>query len=389
MVGLSIAIFFFNSKLYYQPKYIGNANHAVNQDVIEQLYFLKHEIHAGEADKMQELFPEGFIFYNVIYGLTWCEMVAKLNREDILYKEAISEIDWTIKEVNSVKGREPFEGNLPFRYGAFYNGWTNLLLGQKLQFQSEKERKNTDIEQFDVNCEQIVEAYLGNNNSYLETYNNEIWQADNIICIASLALHDRIFGDKYQELISQLILKIKDDLDPKTGLIRHSKHEPSPRGSSQSLMNIFLKDIDSTFAKEQYERYKKNFFEKRSGLVFIREYPKGVAGESDVDSGPVIWDIGGVASIVAIKAMAVNKDFALAKNLRNNIEGLGFPVKIKGEKKYFLGQFSMADAFIAWSNVTEIDEKNVGFSVEKLYFHSISIIFIFLLLLLTYRLWKF
>ena len=44
-------------------------------DIILQLNFLKQEIkqnHLGE--RMQAIFPEGFVFTNALYGLSWCEV---------------------------------------------------------------------------------------------------------------------------------------------------------------------------------------------------------------------------------------------------------------------------------------------------------------------------
>jgi hypothetical protein len=123
-------------------------------------------------------------------------------------------------------------------------------------------------------------------------------------------------------------------------------------------------------------------------LVAIREYPKGQSGNGDIDSGPVIWGVGGVASIVGIKAMAIHKDFAIAKSLRNNIEGLGFPVSINYQKKYFFGTFSMADAFIAWANVTQINEQQIRSETNnKSTFLLIAFITSAIIILILYLFW--
>ncbi|HEY1053554.1 MAG TPA: hypothetical protein VGE24_00415 [Emticicia sp.] len=221
------------------------------------------------------------------------------------------------------------------------------------------QRRAIDIENFQLKCEKIAHAYEEKNFTYLRSYNSGTWQADNILCLASLALHDKLFAPKYNEVIQKCVDYIRTDIDPNTGLIPHSIDEKWPRGSSQSLMNVFLPEIDSILAGQVYLKYKQHFLDRRLGLVAVREFPKGNAGEGDIDSGPVIWDVGGVASIVGIKAMAIHKDFAIARSLRNNIEGLGFPNSNNQQKKYFFGTFPMADAFIAWANVTAIDEQQI------------------------------
>lgn len=344
-------------KLYYKPEFIVDNNRTFNRDVIEQLNFLKNEIHSGKAEELQQIFPEGFVFFNVLYGLTWCELVDKTDINSQLAKEAISEINWAIKQVKSPKGKETFTKNLSLEYGAFYQGWTTLLLGKKLSLIDSSHRKGIDVENFQLKCEIIAHAYKAKSFSYLHSYTSGTWQADNIVCLASLALHDKLFAPKYHEVINECIDYIKIDLDRKTGLIPHSIDNKLPRGSSQSLMNIFLPEIDSLLARQVYIKYKEHFLERRLGLVAIREFPKEYSGGGDIDSGPVIWDVGGVASIVGIKAMTIHKDFAIARSLRNNIEGLSFPLSTNQRKKYFFGAFPMADAFIAWANVTHIDEQ--------------------------------
>lgn len=352
MIHLSI-------KLYYQPNLVVNKDHIFNEDIVKQLNFLKKEIHQGEAEKLQQLFPEGFVFFNVIYGLTWCELSDKNEMDSPLAKEAINEIDWAIKQVNSSKGKETFRENLALEYGAFYQGWTTLLLGKKLSLFDSSQRKPIDVESFSLKCEKIARAFETKGYSYLRSYSSGTWQADNIMCLASLVLYDKLYTPKYNEVISKCVAHIKLDIDISTGLIPHSIDEKLPRGSSQSLMNVFLPEIDSTLAKQVYVKYKEHFLDRRLGLVAVREFPKGYTGESDIDSGPVIWDVGGVASIVGIKAMAIHKDFAIAQSLRNNIEGLSYPISTNNQKKYFFGTFPMADAFIAWANVTMIDEQQI------------------------------
>ena len=122
------------------------------------------------------------------------------------------------------------------------------------------------------------------------------------------------------------------------------------RGSSQSLILTLLSDIDQELANSHYLKYKELFQDYRFGLPGIREYPKGKSGSGDIDSGPVIFDIGGAASIVGQRAAGKQGDWSLYEGLRNSVELFGFPWTVNQEKRYLFGQFSMADAFIVWSN---------------------------------------
>jgi hypothetical protein len=157
-------------------------------------------------------------------------------------------------------------------------------------------------------------------------------------------------------------------LHKETGLIPHSfslinNKGMEVRGSSLSLMLSFLPNIDPIFAQNQYKVYKNLFVQNKLGLPAVREYQIGISGGGDIDSGPVIWDVGGSASIVGIRAAAENGDFELAKSLRNSIEAFAFSTNYGGEKKYLFGQLPVIDGFMAWSNASILaanEPKNWG-----------------------------
>ena len=111
-------------------------------------------------------------------------------------------------------------------------------------------------------------------------------------------------------------------------------------------------------------------------LPAIREYPNRKAGVEHIDSGPVIWDVGAVASIVGIKAMLKNNDSVLYRPMRNCIEAFGFPYIFNHEKQYLFGQLFVADAFIAWSNANacSFEEDRAGWWRWR--FHLLSFLIV-------------
>jgi hypothetical protein len=118
-------------------------------------------------------------------------------------------------------------------------------------------------------------------------------------------------------------------------------------------MLAILPEIDSAYAWQQFTLYKKHFTDYRLGLPGVREFPKGVIGLADVDSGPVLFQIGGAASIVGRRTMQQYGETTLAVGLRNSIEAFGIPWTQDGQKAYLRGVLPIADAFIAWSNGLE------------------------------------
>jgi hypothetical protein len=343
-----------NYSLHYSPSF----SHKINEDELAQFAFLSHELRLNSAgEKMQNLFPEGFLFINELYGLSNAEFAINsgISPQSELGKKMEKDINWAIVEVDSEAGKVNFMDDLPLENGAFYKGWQSYLIGKQLQFTNKKDAPLTAL--FLANCEAISQAISRTDKPYLESYKGAAWPADNVVCLAALSLHDRLFVPKYQAVIANWLGRIKVNLHKETGLIPHSfslisNKGMEVRGSSLSLMLSFLPQIDPIFSQNQYQIYKNLFVQNKLGLPAVREYQIGITGGGDVDSGPVIWDVGGSASIVGIRAAAENGDFELAKSLRNSIEAFAFSTNYGGKKQYLFGQLPVIDGFMAWSNAS-------------------------------------
>ncbi|MES2732932.1 MAG: hypothetical protein V4714_14355 [Bacteroidota bacterium] len=399
LITLLIVLIHINKALYYQPTIQTIEGSTINLDILHQLNFLKTTLHQGAGSDMQGLYPEGFIFMHALYGLSWCELATPLNKHTKLYKQAMEEIAWSLAQIDSEEGKQPFTQNLLPAYGAFYAGWSNYLLGKKLVLTDNAFRDSTEVRKFTEQCLQIAEAIRKTDNPYPESYSNAAWPADGVICIASLALYDQMYPYTFAPTIQHWLEKAKTHLDPATGLIPHSVQAQTgttregARGSSQSLINSFLPDIDPVFARQQFDQYKNLFLTERVGIPAIREYPKGKEGEADIDSGPVIWDIGGAATIVAIKTMNQYGEQQTAQAIRGGLEGFGFPVNSADTKQYLFGQLLIADAFIAWVSLEPLSKHPIQPATKlspkwRLPFQLISLILMVLSLDCLVYLWK-
>ncbi len=377
-----IGIIHLNASLYYSPHFKKENDITINKDVYHQVQFLKKEIHKGAAKDMQSLFPEGFVFLNALYALSWKDLIAQTPESSAIYHEGIQEIDWAWKQIDSPKGKSIFSKNLPLEYGVFYQGWNNYTLGSKLAIQSPDKRVKTQVILFKEKCNQIATAISKTEFPYLESYRDNSWPADNFVALASLAMHDKIFQPKYSNVIRDWMTQVKKHLDPETSLIPHMVDTrgktilEGARGSSQSLTLNFLLEINESFAKEQFKIYKTLFLDKRLGLYGIREYPKGTKGSGDIDSGPVIWGIGGSASIVGQRTLYRFESYNESKVIRNSVEAFGVSITWKSKKKYLFGQLAMADAFIAWSNSIEKASEKATSNNWRWKFQFISLLII-------------
>jgi hypothetical protein len=385
-------IIYLNVALYDKPVCFPAQNGLVNADVLKQLYFLRRMLHEeNTGEEMQSLYPEGYVFIYALYALTWCDVVEMSEPESVHWQEGRREVSFCLNALDSPAGKRVFNPDLPLTYGAFYRGWTAYVQGRYLQISDAAERDSTVFRQFQDECLAISKAITQTEKPYLESYRDLAWPADNIVCLATLALHDRITEPRFQEVRNEWLGRIKASLVPEYEMIPHgydlegNRPLEGVRGSSQSLMLSFLFDVDSVFAKEQYQQYREHFLAYRLGLPGIREYPKGEIGMGDIDSGPVVLGIGGAASIVGIKAATKYGDWELATALRGGVSALLFPRSGEKEKCYLFGQLPMLDAFMAWSNAEICETEDLTTNNWRWRFQLISSLIVGFCLFLIWK----
>lgn len=331
-----------------------------DESVISQLNYLKKQIRDNNADiEMQKVFPEGYVFMNALYGLTWCETALKNKNDSTLCKTAVREAIYALKKLESDEAQKIFDKNCSPAYGMFYQSWTNYLRGKILLTIGININPGLS-NRYIRSCEILYSVVERRKSPFPETYKNASWPADAFPGIVSLKIHDKLFPEKYDTLIREWLDKVKERVDPETGLIPHSVNSITGqqtdvvRGSSLSLMIRLLTEIDTLYAKEQYLSYRKLFADEAVGLTIIREYQQGYDKSGDIDSGPVVLNAGSAATIVGIGTSRACGDYRLAEALSCTIEAAGFPVEISGEKRYLMGTLPVADMFIAWSKTTPV-----------------------------------
>jgi hypothetical protein len=383
---LTIALLWVNFKLFTE-----NFTTAEKQnDIVRQLNFLGTELRANNlGNRMQEIFPEGFVFTNALYGLSWCELaIADPTRDSKLRSRALNEALFAYHEIDTDEAKSIFDSQLTPEYGVFYAGWKNYLLAKILELDTAFANYDKYRDAFTKQCEAISLATKQSDSPYLPSYHGQTWPADMFVAMASIKRHDHLFKPKYESEISDWIKNVKSKLGSPTKMIPHKVNSRTAatlegeRGSSASLIIRFLAEIDADFAKEQYELYKTYFVTTTFGLPSISEYPKGKSGEGDIDSGPVIFGVGFSGTIVSIGTFSKLGDLELAENQYKTINAFGFATKPENEKKYIFGVLPIADAFIAWGRATCLNNKmsaNPSSTAWRIKFQLISLTLLMLL----------
>ena len=348
---VTVLLIVLNLRLYYSPY---SRAGELDTEGLAQLRFLDDAIAAGAADQMQRLFPEGFVFLHALHGLSWAELARAPAASSALRAEALQRARSALREIESEQGRAVFSQKLSPPYGIFYAGWSTWLRGVILHAAG----PDVDPEEarlFTAQCDRIAAAFDQSATPFLQSYVGSAWPSDSLTAVAALRLHDYLLTPRYERTIAEWLQRLRSRLDAETGLIPHaafsaSKQE-SVRGSSQSLMLRFLMEIDPGLAGEHYRQYRTLFHTTWLGLPAKREYPVGIDGMGDVDSGPVVFGIGASATVVGLGTARAFNDDRLATALGQAMELVGFPFSMSERKRYIGGMLPIGDAFLVWSKL--------------------------------------
>jgi hypothetical protein len=322
--------------------------------VRRQLAFLRAALDDGAGDQAQHMFPEGYFFLHVLYGLSWVELGM---REPVDKRApALREARWVLARLDLPSGRAPFSSGLVPSYGVFYRGWTTWLRGGVLSLQPAGQRDPAELRRFADDCAALGAAFDASSSPYLQAYPGQAWPVDSTVAIASLRLYDTLLPARFAGTVARWLTGVRQRLDPRTGLLPH-RVDPDTgdpievaRSSSQSIILRFLIEVDPGFARAQYLRFRDRYVVSPLGLgPAVREYPDGMAGPADVDSGPLPLGVSLSATVVTIGAAQVHGDAQLAAALANYGELAGLPVETPWTKRYAFGLLPIGDAFLTWS----------------------------------------
>jgi len=353
-VGLALVVLLLNARLYY-PRGAEYGSTRLGPDVVPGLRYVGASLRGGAGERMQGLFPEGYVFAHALYGLSWVEVGLRRLPGSPSRAQALREARWALQQIDSPAGQEPFDPTLGPPFGVFYVGWSSWLRGGVLALQQASARNRVEVARFERDCAALAAAFDRGATPFLMAYSGAAWPVDSVVAVAALRLHDTLLPPRFTWTVARWLREARQRLDPATGLLPH-RADPATgaplegaRGSSQSMIARFLAEIDPSWGRAQYAQFRHLFADTVAGVPGIREYPRGVAGQGDVDSGPLLFGFSASATVVALGAAEVYGDHALADPLIHLCEAIGLPVEWGGTKRYALGQLPIGDAFLLWA----------------------------------------
>ncbi len=185
---------------------------------------------------------------------------------------------------------------------AAYLGYLNFLLGlyRQLDPANRFARLNDGI------TSALVRRFDTSPNGLIPTYPGEWYPVDNTPGLASIALHARATGsDASLFLAKQEALLRARYVDRATGLLIQSANPDGsagdlPRGSGSALGVFFLSRAYPELSREIFAGIQRHLVSGVFSFGAIREFPRGIQGHTDIDSGPVLFGFGFSATGFAI-----------------------------------------------------------------------------------------
>jgi len=142
-----------------------------------------------------------------------------------------------------------------------------------------------------------------------DDYPSECYPADMLWAVAAIGRAGRLEGVEHEELARSLIEAFDGPLLADEGLPAFQADSRSgailqgARGCGNSGILLFAAELDPATAGRWYDAYEKGFWKDAGWFVGFSEMPRGSNAEfMDVDSGPVVFDVGFVASAFGIGA---------------------------------------------------------------------------------------
>ncbi|MEP7166372.1 MAG: hypothetical protein ABI758_00155 [Candidatus Woesebacteria bacterium] len=136
--------------------------------------------------------------------------------------------------------------------------------------------------------------------------NGDKWPADQSVTLLSLYVYDQANGTTYsKEPIEKWFSFMNEKMvDPETGLYKPSIasrwYMDIPRGTAQSWMIFYMAQFAPDQAQRVYSLYREHMWKEFLGIGGFREWPIGRGGRMNIDSGPIVFDIGSAATALGL-----------------------------------------------------------------------------------------
>lgn len=190
--------------------------------------------------------------------------------------------------------------------------------------------------------EAMVERMKRSRSLLAESYPDECWLFDHSIALAAIRITDWVDGSDHSGFLREWIAMARANLvHRETGLLVSSfttkgEHLDGPEGSSIWMAAHCLRLVDEEFARDQYQRARRELGRDLCGFAWSREWPASWHGPVDIDSGMVIPVLGVSAGGSGLAFIAASSfgDQAFLTKLHTTLDFAAFPRRKEGRLQY-------------------------------------------------------
>jgi len=236
----------------------------------------------------------------------------------------------------------------------FIDGELALMQGARRMLQEYPAYQQPMTERLKI----IEQRWRANPAMAAESYPDECWTFDHAVALAAFKVADRLDGTDHSALCRKWITLAREKLiDKTTGLLLSSYQTDGapldgPEGSTIWMVVHCLQVVDEPFARDQYQRARKELGRVTLGFGYGTEWPASWEGPRDIDSGVVIPGLGVSAgsSGMAFIAASTFHDWDFLRALATTLDMAAFPSLNHGELKYCASN-QVGDAALLYATV--------------------------------------
>jgi len=220
----------------------------------------------------------------------------------------------------------------------FLDSEISMMLGSRCLVEEKPEYKSALSQRVRL----IDESFRRSSTLALESYPDECWMFDHVVALAALRMADALDSTDHSVLFRSWLAMAKAKLiHRQSGLLVSSfsldlKPLDGPEGSSIWMVAHCLQLLDEEFARDQYQRARKELGRTTLGFSYACEWPASWESPADIDSGPVIpiFKISAGASGMAFIGAAAFQDKQFLSSLAATLNFAGFPANTAGGLRY-------------------------------------------------------
>jgi len=303
-----------------------------------------------ELAKMQRLNPEWDFMSRTFFVLSLANMAL---RDPDLEPEALEIMDAILEHTLALEN-ENGQFHFLLSYGSRNGSWVvrpprSIFLDGEIALMLAARRLVAEHEGYRKPLHERVDEMVRRMEQSpvlcAESYPDECWLFCNTVALAAIRLADVLDNTDHSEFLERWVATARTKLaDRRTGLLiaafavdgRPAPCGWGPEGTSTWLACHMLQVVDAKFAADQYHRARQRLGGTLLGFGYSREWPRELAGRTDIDSGPVVPIVGASASAsgLAIIGAAAFDDRDYMTALLGSLNCAGLPSEHDGQLCY-------------------------------------------------------